>query len=702
MATIRSQMVLNDGMSAVLKRITSALDTTLNAFEQVQRASGRAVDAAQIAQARSQLVGANAEIQEMADGYRRAAEQEENLNRGLRTGGSLADGMLGKVKTLVATLAAGAGLNKLIGLSDQMTSTTARLSFLVDDGGSVDELEAKIMASAQRSRAAYLDTASAIASMGANAGAAFSSNAFMEQVNRQFTIGGASAQGQAAAMLQLTQAMAAGALRGEELNSILENAPGIARAIEQYMGIAEGSIKQYAQEGQVTAEVVKNALFSVADETNAKFESMPMTWAQIWTNMQNRALQTLDPVLNKLNKLANSEQFSTVVDGALNALATITALASGILDVFVNIGSAVVDNWSVIEPIAWGLVAALVAYNAVALITQAINGAVALSAAVKGAADMFAAGKTFAATVAQQGLNAALLACPITWIVVGVIALVAGIIALCNWIAKTTGVAATGFGVITGGINVAIQAVWNAMLVVANVAIGIWNALGACCSNIGTAFHNVISNVQGWFYGLLSTALTVVEGICAALNKLPFVEFDYSGISAKADEYAAKSAEAYGSVEEYQNIGDAFTKGYNTFDTFTDGWASDAFKAGASWGDGVADKVSSFFDFGGGGTGGTDLGSGFDLSSIADNTGLTADNTGKTADALAVTEEQLEYLRDIAERDAINRFTTAEVKIDMTGMTNRIDGSADLDGVISQLTEGFTEALVTAAEGVHA
>ena len=689
-------MVLNDGMSAVLKRITSALDTTLNAFEQVQRASGRAVDAAQIAQARSQLVGANAEIQEMADGYRRAAEQEENLNRGLRTGGSLADGMLGKVKTLVATLAAGAGLNKLIGLSDQMTSTTARLSFLVDDGGSVDELEAKIMASAQRSRAAYLDTASAIASMGANAGAAFSSNdeliAFMEQVNRQFTIGGASAQGQAAAMLQLTQAMAAGALRGEELNSILENAPGIARAIEQYMGIAEGSIKQYAQEGQVTAEVVKNALFSVADETNAKFESMPMTWAQIWTNMQNRALQTLDPVLNKLNKLANSEQFSTVVDGALNALATITALASGILDVFVNIGSAVVDNWSVIEPIAWGLVAALVAYNAVALITQAINGAVALSAGVKAAAEMMSTGATFAAT-------AALLACPITWIVVGVIALVAGIIALCNWIAKTTGVAATGFGVITGGINVAIQAVWNAMLVVANVAIGIWNALGACCSNIGTAFHNVISNVQGWFYGLLSTALTVVEGICAALNKLPFVEFDYSGISAKADEYAAKSAEAYGSVEEYQNIGDAFTKGYNTFDTFTDGWASDAFKAGASWGDGVADKVSSFFDFGGGGTGGTDLGSGFDLSSIADNTGLTADNTGKTADALAVTEEQLEY---IAERDAINRFTTAEVKIDMTGMTNRIDGSADLDGVISQLTEGFTEALVTAAEGVHA
>lgn len=699
-------MVLNDGMSAVLKRITSALDTTLNAFEQVQRASGRAVDAAQIAQARSQLVGANAEIQEMADGYRRAAEQEENLNRGLRTGGSLADGMLGKVKTLVATLAAGAGLNKLIGLSDQMTSTTARLSFLVDDGGSVDELEAKIMASAQRSRAAYLDTASAIASMGANAGAAFSSNdeliAFMEQVNRQFTIGGASAQEQSNAMIQLTQAMAAGALRGEELNSILDGAPGIARAIEKYMGIAEGSIKTVAQEGKVTAEVVKNAMFAMADETNAKFDSMPKTWAQIWAGMKNQALSMFAPILTKINQIANSSKFQQVTTALINGLAGVANIASSVLDILISIASVIVDNWSWIQPIIMGIVAAMLIYNGVMLVGNTIMAVQAAVKAIHTAMTTAWSVATFAATVAQQGLNAALLACPITWIVVGVIALVAGIIALCNWIAKTTGVAATGFGVITGGINVAIQAVWNAMLVVANVAIGIWNALGACCSNIGTAFHNVISNVQGWFYGLLSTALTVVEGICAALNKLPFVEFDYSGISAKADEYAAKSAEAYGSVEEYQNIGDAFTKGYNTFDTFTDGWASDAFKAGASWGDGVADKVSSSFDFGGGGTGGMDLGSGFDLSSIADNTGLTADNTGKTADALAVTEEQLEYLRDIAERDAINRFTTAEVKIDMTGMTNRIDGSADLDGVISQLTEGFTEALVTAAEGVHA
>ena len=685
MATIRSQMVLNDGISGVLRKINTALNTTLNAFEQVQRASGRAVDTAQIQAARAALVQANREVDEMAEGYRRAAEQEEILNKGLRNGTNAAGGLLGKVKGIVATLAAGAGAKALLGLSDKLTSTTARLSFLVDDGGSVDELEQKIMASAQRSRAAYLDTASAIASMGANAGRAFESNdeliAFMEQVNKQFVIGGATAEGQSAAMLQLTQAMAAGALRGEELNSILENAPGIARAIESYMGVAEGSIKSYAEEGLITADVVKNALLSVADETNAKFESMPMTWAQICTKMQNTALAAFEPVLTRLNQVANSAQFNTVIDGAINGLAMLASVATGVLDLLINGASFVVDNWSWISPIVYGLVAAFIAYNAVALITN--------------------------------GINAALAACPITWIVVAVIALVAAIYAACSAIAKFTGIANSGFGVIAGGINVVIQFFVNLGLTVANIALGIWNALGACAQNIGIAFSNVISGVQSWFYNLLSTALTVVAGICEALNKLPFVEFDYSGITNAASDYASKAAEASGNIKDFVSVGDAFSEGMSTFDTWQSGWVSDAFNAGANWGDGVAsgvsDAVSGLFDMDLGAAtdyGASGLGTGgygdFAMDDLLGNTGQTAANTGAAADALSTSTEELEYLRDIAERDAINRFTTAEVKIDMTGMQNRIEGGADLDGVISTLTDGFTEALLTAAEGVHA
>lgn len=710
-------MVLNDGISGVLRKINTALNTTLNAFEQVQRASGRAVDTAQIQAARAALVEANREVDDMAEGYRRAAEQEEILNKGLRNGTSAADGLLGKVKGIVATLAAGAGAKALLGLSDKLTSTTARLSFLVDDGGSVDELEQKIMASAQRSRAAYLDTASAIASMGANAGRAFESNdeliAFMEQVNKQFVIGGATAEGQSAAMLQLTQAMAAGALRGEELNSILENAPGIARAIESYMGVAEGSIKSYAEEGLITADVVKNALLSVADETNAKFESMPMTWAQICTKMQNTALAAFEPVLTRLNQVANSAQFNTVIDGAINGLAMLASVATGVLDLLINGASFVVDNWSWISPIVYGLVAAFIAYNAVALITNGINAAMALAEGVKAAALMMSTGATFAQTAAQYGLNAALLACPITWIVVLVIALVAAIYAACSAIAKFTGIANSGFGVICGGINVVVQFFVNLGLTIANIALGIWNALGACAQNIGIAFSNVISGVQAWFYNLLSTALTVVAGICEALNKLPFVEFDYSGITNAASDYAAKAAEASGNIQDFVSVGDAFNEGMSTFDTWQNGWVGDAFNAGANWGDGVAsgisDAVGGLFDmdlgaatdYGAGGLGTGGYGD-FAMDDLLGNTGQTAANTGAAADALSTSTEELEYLRDIAERDAINRFTTAEVRIDMTGMTNRIEGGADLDGVISTLTDGFTEALLTAAEGVHA
>lgn len=689
-------MVLNDGISGVLRKINTALNTTLNAFEQVQRASGRAVDTAEIQAARAALVQANAQVDQMAEGYRRAAEQEEILNKGLRNGTNAADGLLGKVKGIVATLAAGAGAKALLGLSDKLTSTTARLSFLVDDGGSVDALEQKIMASAQRSRAAYLDTASAIASMGANAGRAFESNdeliAFMEQVNKQFVIGGATAEGQSAAMLQLTQAMAAGALRGEELNSILENAPGIARAIESYMGIAEGSIKSYAEQGAITAEVVKNALLSAAEDTydemgnliegtNSKFESMPKTWAQIWIGMQNTALAAFNPILTKLNQVANSAQFNTVINGAISGLTALATVATGVLDLLINGAAFVVDNWSWISPIVYGLVGAFIAYNAVALITN--------------------------------GINTALAACPITWIVVLVIALVAAIYAACSAIAKFTGIANSGFGVICGGINVVVQFFVNLGLTIANIALGIWNALGACAQNIGIAFGNVISGVQSWFYNLLSTALTVVAGICEALNKLPFVEFDYSGITNAASDYAAKAAEASGNIQDFVSIGDAFNEGMSTFDTWQDGWVGDAFNAGANWGDGVAsgisDAVGGLFDMDLGAAtdyGASGLGTGgygdFAMDDLLGNTGQTAANTGAAADALSTSTEELEYLRDIAERDAINRFTTAEVRIDMTGMTNRIEGGADLDGVISTLTDGFTEALLTAAEGVHA
>ena len=634
MATIRSQMVLNDGLTSVLRKISGALTTTLDAFEQMQRASGQSINSAQFAAARSQLVGANTELDKMADNFQKA--------------GSKADGLMGKISGIAAGIASIATVQKLVTLSDDVTSAQARLNLLVTDGGSVDELEAKIMASANRSRSAYLDTASAVAKLGLNAGNAFDHDmdqviAFMEQVNKQFVIGGATAQEQSNAMVQLTQAMAAGALRGEELNSILDSAPGIARAIEQYMGVAEGSIKEYAAEGKVTAQVVKNALFSVADETNAKFESMPMTWAQVWTMMSNIALQALEPVLTFINWLAN--------------------------------------NIEIIGPLVLGVAAALAVY----LI------------ATKGVA---AATKVW--TAVQTAFNAVMALNPVFLIIMGIILLIALIYAVVAAVNRVTGASTSATGIICGAVLVLAAIISNTVIGLLNDIIQfIWSIfvepflgiiewiLNVCnggFNSLGDAVANLIGNIISWFLSLGKVVTKIIDAIFGT---------DWTGgLNALQDKVLARGKNENSitldreapTIDHRFEYGDAWSKGYD-------------------FGAGVENKIGGMFNMGDGG--GFDMSSmmgdvgGFDMSSMMGDVGSIAGDTGSIADSLSVTDEELEYLRDIAERDAINRFTTAEVKIDMTGMTNKIDGSADIDGIITELTDGFTEALVTAAEGVH-
>lgn len=737
MATIKSQMVLNDGISGVLKKIVSALDTTLNSFEQVQRASGNTVDVSAINAARAGLVEAARDVNDMADGYRRAAQEEERLNDSINWGTSAMDGMLGKVKGVVAAIAGAAGVKKAIDLSDQMTSTRARLSLIaddsqassavdgimektagvqgmgvnvtVDDGGSVEALEAKIMASAQRSRAAYLDTASAIASMGANAGAAFSGNdeliAFMEQVNKQFVIGGASAQGQSAAMLQLTQAMAAGALRGEELNSILENAPGIARAIESYMGIAEGSIKQYAQEGAITAEVVKNALFAAADETNAKFESMPMTWGQIWTSMQNRALTALDPVLTKINELMNSAQFTQVTDALLNAFVGLAQAGSFVLDLIISIASAVVDNWSWLSPIIYGVAGALLFYAAATKGVAIAEGIATAAKYLAVPAYALLTGATMADTAAQWGLNGALYACPIVWIIMLIIALVALFYAAVAAVNHFAGTSVSATGIICGAFMAALAFIGNIFIVLYNLVVDvfvmIYNLVATFANFFANVFNDPVGAIINLFAGMFDFILGIVQSAASLIDTVLGTDMS-SAVAGFRNTVATKVEEIVGEQVEVMQKLDASDYQIQRIE-YGDAWA-----AGNSFGKGIEDTVGGLFD--GFSTDpsnmGTDPGGGsagyIPYDELSKGVGDISDNTGSMAKSLEVSGEELEYLRDIAERDAINRFTTAEVKIDMTGMTNKIDGGADLDGVIRELTDGFTEALLTAAEGVHA
>lgn len=705
MATIRSQMVLNDGISGVLKRITNGLSTTLNAFEQVQRASGRAVDVTQIQAARAALAEANRDVDNMAEAYRRAAQQEEVLNKGLRNGASAADGLLGKVKGIVTTLAAGAGAKAVLGLSDQLASSSARLSLIVDDGGSVDALEQKIMASAQRSRASYLGTMQTISKLGLQAGDAFNSNdeliRFTELLNKNFVIGRSSATEQAEAMYQLTQAMGSGRLQGDEYRSIIENAPMLAGAIEEYMRNvqgATGAMKDWSSEGLLTADVIKAAVFNSADEVEARFQQMPMTWGQVWTQMQNKAIAAFDPVLSKLNQVANSERFETVTDGIVSGLATIAAVAGVVLDLLISGGSLVVDNWSWLEPIVWGLVAAFVAYNTVALITNGLNAATALAEGVKAAALAMSTGATFAATVAQYGLNAALLACPITWIVLLIIALVAAFYAAVAAINHFAGTSLSATGIVMGAFAVAGAFIINLILGVVNFVIGIgvelYNLIATFANFFANVFNDPVGAIINLFAGMFDFILGIVQSAASLIDTVLGTDMS-SAVAGFRNTVATKVEEIVGDQVEVMEKLNASDYQIQRIE-YGDAWA-----AGNSLGRGIEDAVGGLFNFDLGAAENYGADSPFALDDISNNAALTAANTGATADALTATTEELEYLRDIAERDAINRFTTAEVKIDMTGMQNRIEGGADLDGVISALTDGFTEALLTAAEGVH-
>ena len=640
-------------------------------------------------------------------------DEQGRFNQEIASGTQQANELTNTIKRAVAAYVSIQSVGKALNISDELVQTTSRLNMMNDGVQTTAELVNMVYAAAQDARGSFSQMADVVARFGNNAKDAFSSSeevvAFADLIQKQMTIAGASTQEAANAELQLSQALGSGVLRGDELNSIFEQAPNLIQNIADYLDVPIGKIREMAADGELSADVVKAAIFSAADDINSKFNEMPMTWGQMWQSMQNTALIAFQPVLQRLNDLANSEAFQTFIQGAIEAMATLANILLNVFEIAASVGAFIGDNWSIIAPIIYGVIAALGAYLAIMGIVNAITAISAAIDATKAAADALAAGQTFLWTVQQYGLNAALAACPITWIIVLIIALIAIIFAVCNAIAKMTGIANSGFGVITGGVNVVIQFFKNLGLTVANIALGIGNAIAALASNMMTAFHNAICNVQSWFYNLLSTALSVIEGICAALNKLPFVEFDYSGISSAADDYAAKASEAAGNKEDYQSISDAFNEGFTTFDAFQDGWASDAFNAGAAWGDGIADKVSNFSlsDV----FGQTDIPnvgdytSGFNdaiaNSGVGDSIGNIDDNTGKIKDSLDVTEEDLKYLRDIAEQEAINRFTTAEINVDMSGMQNTVNSGDDIDGFMTKLTDSVNEAVDNMTEGVH-
>lgn len=701
-----------DTANAELEQLRGQLDQAV----QEQQNLNRAVDNMDVQAANEAYLRLSQTVGNTERYIRDNVDEQGRFNREIEEGVAQADNLMDSIKGLVAAYATIQTVGNIIELSDTVTQTTARLELIVDDGGSVEELQNKIFASAQASRGSYLATADAVYKLGAQASQAFNSSdeiiAFTELLNKQFTIAGTEVQGIDAAMLQLTQAMASGRLQGDELTSILENATPVIQNIQRYLqeveGIDASNIKELAADGVITADVIRNSMFYAADEINAKFETMPMTFGQVWQSFQNTALMAFQPVLERLNELANSTAFQNMVNGAIEALAMVAGIVLEIFDLIAAVGGFIAENWSIIEPIIMGIVTALglyygamLLYNTITGISTAITAAKAFMEKVHTASLAMEAGATFAATAAQYGFNAALLACPITWIIILIIALIALFYAAVAAVNKFAGTSVSATGIICGVFMVAAAFIGNLFVTLINFVIDIfvvlWNFIAAFANFFGNVFNDPVGAIARLFFDLVDCILALLESLASAIDTI-FGSNLAGAVAGWRDSLGGWVDETFGQGEEIMSKIDASSLHLERFEYGA------AWDAGYSFGEGIDESISNFDPSSLFGT--TDIPSADDYAGALTAGGIgsgvddIAGNTGAMADAMDITGEELKYLRDIAEQEAINRFTTAEISIEQTNH-NTIKNGMDLDGIMSGMTDMVNEAIDISTEGVH-
>lgn len=697
-----------DTANAELEQLRGQLDQAV----QEQQNLNRAVDNMDVQAANEAYLRLSQTIGNTERYIRDNVDEQGRFNREIEEGTNEANELMQTIKGAVTAYATIQTLSAALNLSDQLTSTTARLNLMNDGLQTTQDLQNMIYLSAERARGSYQATADAVSKLGLMAGDAFSSSeeiiAFMEQVNKQFTIAGTEAAGIDAAMLQLTQAMGSGVLRGEEYNSILEQAPNIIQAIADYMEVPKGQLKDMAAEGLITAAIVKAAMFAAADDTNAKFEQMPKTFSQIWTSFQNTALMAFQPVLQRMNEIANSEAFQGFVNNAIEALSMVAGIALEIFDLLVGVAEIVGENWSWLSPIIYGVAGALAVYYGWLLLTKgaemamaAVHGIVAVAKGIMAAATMLVTGATWAETTAQYGLNAAMYACPIVWIIILIIALIALFYAAVAAVNKFAGTSVSATGIICGAFMVALAfignifvALWN---LVVDVFVLIYNLVATVANFIGNVFTDPIGAVCRLFFDLADTVLGILQALASAIDAI-FGSNLAGSVQGWRDSLGGWVDETFGKGDEVMAKMNADDMKLGRFEYGA------AWDAGYSFGEGIDESIANFdpsslFD-----TNVPGAGDYADLSNygagLAGDVGDIAGNTGAIKDSMDITEEDLKYLRDIAEQEAINRFTTAEITIEQTNH-NTVSGKMDLDGVVDGLTGAVNEAVDIIAEGVH-
>ena len=656
MAGISTTLNVADRMSGPIFSIISAMDMMIDTMASVDIATSQGFDSESIDSTRRAIDLVNTEMHETYDAIHQNAQAQQEFNHTVQKGTVAVDSMADKITGMVSAYIGIQSLGKLINLSDEYTQTAARLNMINDGLQDTANLQDKIFTSAQNSRASYMDTADVVAKLALRAGDVWSSNeetiAFAETLNKAFVIAGASQEEMNSASLQLTQALGSGVLRGEELNAVFEAAPNIIQTIADYLDVDIGAIREMASEGKITASVVKSAMLSAAEDIDNQFTNMPMTWQQVWVGAMNQLLYASQPVLEMINWMA--------------------------------------QNWSVLEPIILGVAGAIGFYVIALGAYKAITAASALAGAVHAAALHLQADNTFRATVEQYGFNAALLACPITWIIVAIIAIVAAIYAIIAAINKVTGSTYSATGFIMGCLFRAGADIANLFIGIVNFIIGcgveLYNLIAVFANFFANVFNDPVGAIVNLFAGLFDFILGVVQAAAKAIDTV--LGTDMSGaVAGFRDMVSDKVSDMIGEQTVVMEKLDAEDYQYQGIDT------DKAFESGYNFGEGLEDKIGGFFGRGMDGFG-------INYGQFNDIPGGVEDIAKNTKDTVDISDEELKYLHDLAERDVINRFTTAKIQVEMVNHNN-VSSNMDLDGIVDYLVTEVDTAMEQAAEGVH-
>lgn len=724
MASIQTAIQLTDRVTSPLRNITSALDTVIDNFESVQAVSGNAFDTVAMSDARAKLAMADEQIQQIVahtNEIPAAAAKAQSGFSGWQKAIIVANQGINLVKSAIG----GLGLTDMSGAFDRLDTMNRfekTISVMTGDSG--------------MAKAALTDLTDTVT--GTAYGLDVASQATQNFVTRGTALGTATDQVRIWADAvsfygegtneQLESVIDAigkmyskGKVEADQLDRLFDAGIGAAQIYADATGSSVSKVQDNLSSGKISAaqfiETVSQAMDSGVSSGAAK--DAGGTWATTFANMRAAVTRGWTNVITSVDEALASRglpssmemvtQFGAKVEQVLtgvgNAMGYVVDGAVVVYNTMSSVGGFIADNWSMIRPIILGVAIALGAYtvaltlyNSIQAISNGLKATSAFMETVHAAHLAMSTGATFAATAAQYGFNTALLACPLTWIIVAIIAVIAAIYLVVAAINKVTGSTVSATGVIFGAVASLGAAIWNIGIGVINgiiqmawtyfvepfIGIIEWvlNVANGGFNSFGDAVANLIGQIISWFLSLGKIVTKIIDAIFGT---------DWtSGLTSLQDTVTAwgKNDNAISISREAPTIGDRIAYG-------------DAYNAGYGVGEGLANKVSGFFDFG---TGENEekqdaYTTALDNSPLTSAANQTASNTADISDKLDVTSSQLKYIRDYAEKEAINRFTTASVNVSMTN-NNNISSGADLDGIMDTLKDGIQQQMNIVAEGV--